>query len=37
MKKVTAALILNENKVLIMRRDPSEKHAGGWEIYWWHS
>jgi 8-oxo-dGTP diphosphatase len=32
MKKVTAAIILNDNKVLIMRRAPGEKHAGGWEF-----
>jgi len=32
MKKVTAAVIFQENKVLIMRRAPCEKFAGGWEF-----
>lgn len=32
MKKVTAAIIIKENKVLIMRRAPGEKFAGSWEF-----
>jgi 5-methylcytosine-specific restriction protein A len=32
MKKVTAAIILKEDKVLIMRRAPGQKYAGGWEF-----
>lgn len=32
MKKVTAAIILNKDKVLIMCRAPGEKFAGGWEF-----
>jgi len=32
MKDVTAAIIFNEGKVLIARRAPGEKHAGGWEF-----
>ena len=29
---VTAGVIINENKVLIARRSPTEKFAGGWEF-----
>ena len=29
---VTAGVIINENKVLIARRSPAEKVAGGWEF-----
>ena len=29
---VTAGVIINENKVLIARRSPAEKFAGGWEF-----
>ncbi len=32
MKKVTAAIILKEEKVLIMRRAPEQKHTGCWEF-----
>lgn len=29
---VTAAIIINKGTILIARRAPSEKHAGGWEF-----
>ena len=32
MKDVTAAIITLEDKVLLTRRAPGEKHAGGWEF-----
>ncbi|WP_019850252.1 (deoxy)nucleoside triphosphate pyrophosphohydrolase [Desulfitobacterium sp. PCE1] len=32
MKDVTAAIIVKGKKVLIARRAPGEKHAGGWEF-----
>lgn len=32
MKDVTAAIIFKDGKVLIARRAPGEKHAGGWEF-----
>jgi 8-oxo-dGTP diphosphatase len=32
MKDVTAAIITQNNKVLLTRRAPGEKHAGGWEF-----
>lgn len=32
MKDVTAAIIFNRGKVLIARRAPGEKFAGGWEF-----
>jgi len=32
MKDVTAAIILQNNHVLLTRRAPGEKHAGGWEF-----
>ena len=32
MKDVTAAIIVKEGQVLIARRAPGEKHAGGWEF-----
>jgi 8-oxo-dGTP diphosphatase len=31
-RDVTAAIILNDNKVFIARRAPGEKMAGGWEF-----
>jgi 8-oxo-dGTP diphosphatase len=31
-KDVTAAIIILEDKVLLTRRAPGEKHAGGWEF-----
>ena len=32
MQDVTAAIIYNEEKILITRRAPGEKHAGWWEF-----
>jgi 8-oxo-dGTP diphosphatase len=32
MKDVTAAIIIQNNKVLLTRRAPGEKHAGWWEF-----
>lgn len=32
MKDVTAAIIIENNKVLLTRRAPGEKHAGWWEF-----
>jgi len=32
MKDVTAAIIIQNNQVLLTRRAPGEKHAGGWEF-----
>jgi 8-oxo-dGTP diphosphatase len=32
MKDVTAAIIILEDKVLLTRRSPGEKHAGWWEF-----
>jgi 8-oxo-dGTP diphosphatase len=32
MKDVTAAIILENDQVLLTRRAPGEKHAGGWEF-----
>ncbi|OPX86151.1 MAG: CTP pyrophosphohydrolase [Pelotomaculum sp. PtaB.Bin104] len=32
MKDVTAAIIFKDERVLIARRAPGEKHAGGWEF-----
>ncbi|AGA69050.1 ADP-ribose pyrophosphatase [Desulfitobacterium dichloroeliminans LMG P-21439] len=32
MKDVTAAIIIIDGQVLIARRAPGEKHAGGWEF-----
>ncbi len=32
MKDVTAAIITHNNKVLLTRRAPGEKHAGWWEF-----
>lgn len=32
MKDVTAAIIIKNNQILIMRRAANEKHAGGWEF-----
>jgi 8-oxo-dGTP diphosphatase len=32
MKDVSAAIIILEDKVLLTRRAPGEKHAGGWEF-----
>ena len=32
MKQVTGAVIIRDNRVLIMRRSPNEAHAGFWEF-----
>jgi len=32
MKKVTASIIFNDNKILVARRGPQEKLAGSWEF-----